>query len=676
MTKYKKDKEENAVMLKGFAKLLFAVVLILVSASLIIQMKYSISFNEYLAYSQPLTREEQQFLKEKKSLTYGIVAENAPFTSKNEQTGDDEGLTIDYIDIISQELNIPIYEKVVEAGDEPQALREEQIDITELFSAAKGSSSYVSTQPVYKLDNILVTLYENKKINYIRDLNTKKIAVLKDEFLEKALTGSMPKGQTTNFVYVPSMKTGLTMLAEGKVDAVAGTELTINYYAQQLGMENSLRHIGDNICTEDVALAVSVYNTKLYNILNKTLLQLKKDGAFDSSQKLWLGSSASMVTNSASVRWAEWIIIVCVAIVELLMFWESVLNRRIEKKTLELRIEKKNLQTIIDNIDALIAVISGDDIITQCNAFGKRLLGDERASFLGCGIGSVEILGDLYRLYSADPNAPYYAYRHREYAISVRVLNPEKGTRLIRIEDCTESNLAERKLRQENKMAAVGQLSAGLAHEIRNPLGLIKNYSYILQDYATDDMAQHSLDVIKDSVGRIDSLIENLLRFSRLSNDTSASFNLEKLLQSILSLERKKLDAGKIEIALSCPQDFSIRTREETVKILAFNLINNAAEAIAESGQTSGKIEISVTRLEENNLIQMIFSDNGPGMDENQLERVFDPFFTTKDTGTGLGLYIVSTEVEKVGGQISLKSTPAEGTTFTVLLPDEKNEEK
>ena len=192
-------------MLKGFAKLLFAVVLILVSAGLIIQMKYSISFNEYLAYSQPLTREEQQFLKEKKSLTYGIVAENAPFTSKNEQTGDDEGLTIDYIDIISQELNIPIYEKVVEAGDEPQALREEQIDITELFSAAKGSSSYVSTQPVYKLDNILVTLYENKKINYIRNLNTKKIAVLKDEFLERALTGSMPKGQTTDFVYVPSI---------------------------------------------------------------------------------------------------------------------------------------------------------------------------------------------------------------------------------------------------------------------------------------------------------------------------------------------------------------------------------------------------------------------------------------------------------------------------------------
>ena len=198
-------------MLKGFAKLLFAVVLILVSASLIIQMKYSISFNEYLAYSQPLTREEQQFLKEEKSLTYGIVAENAPFTSKNEQTGDDEGLTIDYIDILSKQLGVPIYGKTVEAGDEPQALRDEEIDITDLASAEKGSSSYVSTQPIYKLDNVLVTLYENKKINYIKDLNKKKIAVLKDEFLQKALTDAMPKGQTTDFVYVSSIKTGLSM---------------------------------------------------------------------------------------------------------------------------------------------------------------------------------------------------------------------------------------------------------------------------------------------------------------------------------------------------------------------------------------------------------------------------------------------------------------------------------
>ena len=662
-------------MLKTFGKLVFAVALILVSASLIIQMKYSISINEYLAYSQPLTRDEQQFLKEEKSLTYGIVSENAPFCAPDAASGEDEGLIIDYIEILSKELNVPIYEKSLSAGEEPQALHDESIDFTALYIASKGGSQYVSTQPIYSLDNKLVALYKNSSVVYPRDLSNKKVAIIEDAFLIDELESELPKGQKTDYVYVASMKEGLSLLKTGEVAAVCGNTLTLDYYAKQLGLENSLRQIGETLAGNDVAFAVDVYNTKLYNILNKTLLKLKKEGAFDSVQKEWLGNSSAMVTNSASIMWAQWIIIVCVTIVELLMFWESVLNRRIDRKTQELQIEKKNLQTIIDNIDALIAVISGDDVVTQCNAFGKRLLQDESGSFLGCGIGTVEILGDLYRMYLEAPDEAYYTYRQREYTISVRVLNPKKGMKLIRIEDCTESNLAERKLRQENKMAAVGQLSAGLAHEIRNPLGLIKNYSYILQDYASDedpdDMFCHSLDVIKDSVGRIDSLIENLLRFSRLSNDTPASFNLEKLLQSVLVLERKKLDAGNIEISLRCPQDFTICTVEETVKILAFNLINNAAEALTESGRKDGKIEISVSRIENEGLVEMKFADNGPGIEEARLEKIFDPFFTTKNSGTGLGLYIVNSEVEKVGGHISVTSAPDEGTVFTVLFPED-----
>ena len=656
-------------MFKTFAKFVFAVTLILISATLIIEMKYSISFNEYLAYSQPLTREEQQFLTEKKYLTYGAVAEDAPFSVLSESSDEWKGLAIDYINILSEELKTPIITEAVTAGNEAQALRDRQIDLANLFTAAKGSNRYVSTQPVYKIDNIIVTMYGNKALSDIKDLSGKKIAMIYSDFLLESLQYSLPKGQRTEFIYVSNLKEGLMMLSRGEVAAVAGNELTINHYAEELGLENSLREFENELDSGEVALAVSVYDTQLYNILNKTLLKLKKSGAFDAAQKEWLGNSAAMVTNSTSVKWAEIIIIVCVAIVELLMFWESVLNRRIDKKTIELQIEKKNLQRIIDNIDALIAVISGDDVITQCNAFGKELLGDERGSFIGCGIASIDTLGDLYRLYCASPGESYYLYKQREYEISVRLLNVQKGTRLLKIEDCTESNLNERRLRQENKMAAVGQLSAGLAHEIRNPLGLIKNYSYILKDYASDDMSKHSLDVINDSAGRIDALIENLLRFSRLSNDTPASFNLEKLLQSILSLSRKKLDAQKIQIFLTCPPDFTICTVEETVKIVAFNLVNNAAEALTENQIKEGKIEIAVNCLAEDGLLEMTFSDNGPGIAADKIDRIFDPFFTTKDTGTGLGLYIVSAEIEKIGGQISVSSDAQNGTAFTVLLP-------
>lgn len=660
-------------MFKAFAKITFAVLLVLVSFSLIVEMKYTISANEYLAYSQPLTREEQQYLANLSVLVYGVDPENAPFSQIRKQDDKAEGLIIDYIAILSDELGLPITEAAVSTAEQPEYLKLHRIHIADLFQDTDANNRYISTQPIYKLEGVLVTAYENTEVNYYRDFAEKKLALVPDPFVEKKIEEAFPKGQKTNFVYVTSAREGLQMLMRGEADGFAGNDLTISYYAEELGIEDRLRQLGDTLYKENVSLAVNIYDTKLYNILNKTLLKLKKSGAFSAAQKEWLGSSADMVTNSASVRWAEWIIIFCVSTVILLMFWESVLNRRIDKKTREIQIERNNLQTIIDNIDSLIAVISGEDIITQCNAYGKKMLQDPAGSFLGCGIGTVEPLRQLYQLYEADPGQPYYTCGGRDYHIFVRTLNPQKGSRLLQIEDCTESNQAERKLRQENKMIAVGQLSAGLAHEIRNPLGLIKNYSYILRDYAADEMSAHSLDVIGDSVQRIDSLIENLLRFSRLSNDQPASFNLEKLLQSIISLERKKLDTRSITLTLNCPKDLTIRTREETVKITAFNLINNAVDALAESGRTDGSIQITVSENIDSGRrsICLEIADNGPGISGENLEKIFNPFFTTKDAGTGLGLYIVNSEIEKIGGQITAASSPGTGTCFTVFIPDE-----
>ena len=660
-------------MFKAFAKISFAALLVLISFSLIIEMKYMINANEYLAYSQPLTREEQQYLKSLPSLVYGVDPENAPFSQIREESGKADGLIIDYISILSDELGIPITEAAVSTADQPQSLKLHRIQIADLFEDTDVNNRYIPTQPIYKLEGILVTAYENTDVNYYRDFAAKKLAVVPDPFVEKKIEEAFPKGQKTNFIYVSSVKEGLQMLMTGDVDGFAGNDLSITYYAKELGIEDRLRQLGDTLYKENVSLAVNIYDTKLYNILNKTLLKLKKTGAFNAAQKEWLGSSADMVTNSASVRWAEWIIIFCVSAVLLLMFWESVLNRRIDKKTKEIQIERNNLQTIIDNIDALIAVLSGEDILTQCNAFGKKMLQDPAGSFLGCGIGTIELLKQLYHLYESDPGQAYYTYAGRDYHIFVRTLNQQKGSRLLQIEDCTESNQAERKLRQENKMVAVGQLSAGLAHEIRNPLGLIKNYSYILRDYANDEMSEHSLDVIEDSVQRIDSLIENLLRFSRLSNDQPALFNLEKLLQTIISLERKKLDTQSITLTLNCTKDLSIRTREEAVKIAAFNLINNAVEAIAESEQTNGSITVTVQERFDGSRrsVELEIADNGPGISEENLEKIFNPFYTTKDTGTGLGLYIVNSEIEKIGGQITAASNPGEGARFLVRIPDE-----
>lgn len=657
-------------MLKTLAKFAFAVLLVVVSVSLIIEMKYSISLAEYLAYSVPLTREEQQYLSEKELFIYGVDAEAAPFSSLNEKTGQCEGLIIDYMSFLSLELGIEIQCKTVAQSEILDELKANTIDMTDLFVDTGGKHRYISTQNLYELEGVMVTKYANEKIKQYRDLQGKTLVLIEGDYLENCIMKVFPKGQSIDISYVESVKEGLQLLMDDEADALVANETIINYYAKNLQIENDLRQIGDKVYKEDVTLAVNIYDTKLYNILNKAVLKLKKKNVFGESQEKWLGTSAPMVTGSTSVKWAQWIIIFCVGVVVILMVWESVLNRRIDQKTREIKIEKNNLQTIIDNINALVAVINGNDVITQCNDYGKVILKDIQGSFIGCGIGTVKMLNELYGMYRENPDKQTYCYEERYYSIFVRTLSSVKANRLLMIEDCTEKTLTERKLRQESKMIAVGQLSSGLAHEIRNPLGLIKNYSYILRDYAADDMACHSLDVIKDSTNRIDNLIENLLSFSRLSNDKPEPLNVEKLLQNIIDLEKKKLEKQNVTLSFSCPKDLIITTWGETIKIVAFNLIDNAIEAFRETDQGKGRLRFRVEL--ERGVLRLDAVDDGPGISEAIIENIFNPFFTTKDTGTGLGLYIVSSELEKINGHISVKSRLGAGSVFSVEIPVEE----
>lgn len=660
-------------MLKSLAKCTFAIMLILFSISLVVYMKYDISVTEYLADSVPLTRQEQQYLKEKTVLRFGVDTEAAPFSFFNEETGKIEGLIVDYMAFAALELGVEVeYIPIAQEGI-ADSIREQQIDMTDLFVNPKDKKRYLSTQFLYSLEGIMVTSYQNRTVTQYKDMEGRTLLLMEGDFMESKIMGVMPKNQSMNIQYVESVKDGLKLLMDGEADALAANEAVIDYYAEELGITNDLRQVGDAVYKESVAFAVNIYDSMLYNILNKEVLQLKKKHVMGDLQEKWLGSSTPIITDSISVQWAQWIIIFSVSTVILLMIWESVLNRRIDQKTREIQIERNNLQTIIDNINSLVAVVNEEDIITQCNAYGKNLLKDKGGGFLGCGMSTVTMLSDLYALYCQSADEPYIRYQGRYYSIFVRNVGAEKKNRLIQIEDCTEKVLTERKFRQESKMIAVGQLSAGLAHEIRNPLGLIKNYSYILRDYAEDDMASHSLDVIGESADRIDHLIENLLRFSRLSNDKPARLNVDQLLQNIIDLERKKTEKQNIVLSLLCPKDLYIYTREETIKIVAFNLINNAIESFHELQREQGKLEIRAKA--ENGALVLEVEDNGSGMSQETMENIFNPFFSTKDTGTGLGLYIVSSELEKVGGKISAKSELGQGTVFTVMIPAERKNE-
>jgi len=236
-------------------------------------------------------------------------------------------------------------------------------------------------------------------------------------------------------------------------------------------------------------------------------------------------------------------------------------------------------------------------------------------------------------------------------------------------------------MEQSCQLAAVGQLSAGVAHEINNPLalisqtaGYIKDLFVIKEQYQEDKELIENIDSIIDAVDRCGRITSQLLGFSRKFDLKTQEVNLEETIEDVLVFHHKEAEYRNLKISVDIPGDIpAIKTDQGKLQQILMNLVNNAFQAIDDGC----RLDINVTR-EGADAVNIIISDNGCGMPEKDLKKIFEPFFTTKKKGegTGLGLPITHGLVKKLGGSIAVKSKVNEGTTFIVTLPIRIQKEK
>lgn len=219
-------------------------------------------------------------------------------------------------------------------------------------------------------------------------------------------------------------------------------------------------------------------------------------------------------------------------------------------------------------------------------------------------------------------------------------------------------------LRRADRLSALGELSAGLAHEIRNPLGALEGAVQILQrGELPTETRQEFAEMASKEVNRLTSLLTNFLDFARPQPPRRAIMEPALLLDSVARLAAETAKMTNTHLKLETGETASIAIDPEQIKQVLLNLVLNAIQAMPDGG------EIILRSRQESSSVILEISDQGSGIAESNLERIFDPFFTTRANGTGLGLSIAYQIVHGHGGDISVRNNSGRGATFAVILP-------
>jgi PAS domain S-box-containing protein len=339
----------------------------------------------------------------------------------------------------------------------------------------------------------------------------------------------------------------------------------------------------------------------------------------------------------------------------------------------------KRWQTAFDSVDSMMALcdIDGTVIIVN-NAFygvfktGEDLEGKsvnevvciDKESYDECAIAKT----------LKDGNIHSETIKYDNIILSVKTFpvvsegNDITGVLWIGRDITKEKELEERAIQSE-KLVALGELVAGIAHEINNPLSAVVGFSEILKD--SNDLSKEDsqrIEKIYSAALRVAKIIRNLLEFSRKKPSEFRRHNLNEIVDKIIELTEYELHVDNVEVRKEFSETPSIWCDVTQMQQVILNIINNAHHAITEKGE---KGIISLKTYSDDEKVYLEISDTGVGIPEIVINRIYEPFFTTKDVGkgTGLGLSIVYSAVKAHGGDIKVSSITGEGSTFIVSIP-------
>jgi len=368
-----------------------------------------------------------------------------------------------------------------------------------------------------------------------------------------------------------------------------------------------------------------------------------------------------------------------------LLFMNQNLENLVEKRTEELALSEHKFRRIFAVSQDMMLVTRKAGRIVDMNPAGFTMLGydENRTSLYDSSFAdffadasdwnsiqeSIERNGFVSNLEVELKHNDAQRLRSLVSANLDKALSEKEDTIHFLVKDTEQRRLVEEQIAQADKLASIGQLSAGIAHEINNPMGIILGYTQLLlrnEDRGSEKYAD--LKTIEKHVRNCKSIVEGLLNFARTSKPREDIIRIDEAIDDVLSFIQQHAGLENIELKKEYnPALPQMLLDEKKIKQVLMNLIMNAKHAIGDSGRLS----LSTGMNESGRQVMIRISDTGYGIEKKNLARIFDPFFTTKPTGegTGLGLSVSYGIIKNHGGDIMVESKTCEGSTFTVVLP-------
>jgi two-component system, NtrC family, sensor histidine kinase PilS len=331
---------------------------------------------------------------------------------------------------------------------------------------------------------------------------------------------------------------------------------------------------------------------------------------------------------------------------------------------------------IVRSLTSGLITVGCDDVVLTANRAACEILGVTAVDAVGAPLADV-LPGLEAPLSTIAPNgALQRAELHverggRELMLGASVsplTNHRHETlgRVVHFQDLTELKQMEEHMKQAERLAVIGSLAAGVAHEIRNPLASISGSIELLRKAPqADDDSRSLMEIVTREIDRLNGLISELLDYTNPRPLKPAQFDLAELVRDTLRVFGQDRGFSSVEVSLQ-EEDGSVELSADPEKIrqVLWNLLRNAAEAASQGG---GHVTVRLRGREEG--VELEIADDGPGIPKENLGRVFDPFFTSKSSGSGLGLATVHNVVAGHGGRIRVESEPGQGAKFVTYLP-------